>query len=62
MDAPTNKDSAITSWPGNAQVNKLDAALCCKLKPASFNKAPKAIKHAAKGMAGDLEPFKDFNP
>ena len=32
------------------------------LKPASFNKAPNAIKHAPNGMAGLLEPFNDLRP
>ena len=32
------------------------------LNPASLSKAPKAIKHAAKGNAGLLAPFKDFKP
>jgi hypothetical protein len=32
------------------------------LNPASFNKAPSAIKHAASGIAGLLEPFNDFKP
>ena len=32
------------------------------LKPASLNKAPRATKQAAKGKAGLLAPFKDFNP
>ena len=32
------------------------------LNPASLSKAPKATKHAAKGNAGLLAPFKDFKP
>ena len=32
------------------------------LNPASLSKAPKATKHAAKGHAGLLAPFKDFKP
>ena len=36
--------------------------LCCKFKPASFNKAPKATKQAAKGIAGLRIPILAFSP
>ena len=37
-------------------------ALGALLKDASFNKAPRAMKQAARGIAGLLEPFRDCNP
>ena len=32
------------------------------LKPASLSRAPRAIKHAASGIAGLLAPLKDCKP
>ena len=43
-------------------VKKLEAKLCCKFKPASFSNAPKAMKQAAKGIAGLLTPMLAFSP
>ena len=62
IEVPTKSDSAITNWPGKAYVNKLEAALCWILNPASFNKAPRAMKQAANGIAGLREPFRDCKP
>ena len=51
-EAPTIKDSAIINEPGIAYVKNVEKILSWILRPMLLNKAPIAIKLAAKAIAG----------